>query len=594
MTPAEHVNGATTTPAPAKIPSIRIEVGRPHEWLAASIDSLRADPDLFTRDSELAHVTRISEEEADATLWTDARGRTHRALVPGSPKIHTMTLATLRVRMARWATWERAKLTKGDWEHVPCEPSKDMAEALRDEKHWTGARRLVGVAETPFPRPDLSIVQGPRGYDRATGYLYEPSAHFQIVSDAPTRDDARRSYAALIDLLIDFPFASPAGASGAIAAILTMLCRPAILGPVPAYMIDATTPGTGKTLLADCCAAIAYGRDAGRAHFPATGGKNSDEELGKRLGMFARMGSPLVCFDNADDATIGGDVLEEVVSTPSTYTFRILGKSEGLTLPVRMVFLFTANNATWTRGMNRRILHLRLESPLENPEKRPPSSYTYPDRAGRLVAYTLENRATYVHHLLTIVRAYAHAGCPDPLTLGTFEAWAALVPSAIRWAGGVDPMLARPGADGEETPDTLQRQTLAREWDAFCRASAITDATAHTMIERLYPERERGQPLDVKWDAFRGAVEYFVPARNAATPPDPARLGDVISRRLKGAPVRTHDAPAALRRFVLAGKSGGRARWRVEDVPACETRSGPEHDRAALIARLRAEEIAPA
>lgn len=579
-----------TAPAPTDLPPIRVEVGKPHEWIAASIASLGADPDLYTRDSDLAHVTRITDEEADASTWTDARGRAQRALVPGSPRIHTMTLSTLRVRMARWATWTRPKLVRGTWEDQPCEPSKDQAEALRDEQHWPGLRPLTGVMETPFPRPDLSLVQGPRGYDRATGYLYEPSRAFPMVPDAPTREDCARSYAALADLFADFPFVSPAGAAAAVGLIFTMIARPAILGPVPAWMIDATTPGTGKTTLADVCAAVAYGRDAGRAHFPATGGRNSDEELGKRLGMFARSGAPLVCFDNADDATIGGDVLEEIISTPTTYTFRILGKSEGLTLPVRMIFVFTANNATWSRGMNRRLLHVRLESPFADPEHRPLDSYAHPDRAGCLPAYALAHRDTYVAHVLTILRGYAAAGCPGRLTLGTFDAWAALVPSALVWVGAPDPMLCRPGADGEETPETLQRQTMAREWMAFCRACDLTDATAHTVIERVYPERERGQPLDPKWDAFRGAIEFFVPAKGPGIPPDAAKLGDIIRRRLKGAPERTHDAPAPLRRFVSVGKSGGRTRWAIEDVPAYEAKSGPEHDRQALIARLRAEE----
>ena len=552
-------------------PTIHCDVGMPHVWLDASIRSLAADPDLFARDTDLAHVTRTSEEDSAASEWTDQRGRKQRALVAGAPRIHTMTLATLRVRMARWAVW--TKLDKAG-DVVAFEPDKDRAEALRDEKHWPGLRRLDGVSETPFPRPDLTLVQAP-GYDRATRYLYEPSARFEAVDEAPTQADAVVSRVMLEDLFADFPFATPAGISGALALLFTLIFRPAILGPVPAWIIDATTPGTGKSLLADVCAGVALGRDAGRAHFPATTGREADAELGKRLGMFARSGTPLVCFDNADEAVIGSDVLEEVVSTPGLYTFRILGKTEGLTLPVRMVFAVTANNATWSRGMNRRILHVRLESPFADPENRPLDSYRHPERAGRLLAFAIENRAHYVHAVLTILRAYAAAGCPNRLSVGTFEAWAGLVASAIVWAGGADPMLCRPGADGEESPDTAQRATLAREWDALCRAINAPDATAHVAIETLYPRREHGEPLDPKWDTMRGAVEYFVPPRNAGMAPDPARLADALRRKLKGAPIRTHDAPAPLRKFVTEGKSGGRARWKVVDVAAYQVHGPP-------------------
>lgn len=579
-----------TGDAPAEHPVIRLETGRPQDWIADSIASLRADPDIYTRDSDLAHVTRITVEEAAGSVWIDGRGREQRALVPGSPRIHTMTLATLRVRMARWATWTKPKLVKGIFEDIALEPSKDHAEALRDEARWPGLRRLVGVSETPFPRPDLSIVQGARHYDRATGYLYEPSADFPVIPDEPTQPECIACREKLEDLFADFPFASPAGKSAAVALLATLICRPAILGPVPAWLVDAATPGTGKTLLADLCAGGAIGRDAGRAHFPATGGRNSDEELGKRLGMFARMGSPLVCFDNADEAVIGGDVLEEVVSTPTTYTFRILGKSEGLTLPVRMIFVFTANNAQWSRGMNRRLLHIRMESPFADPEHRPSDSYEHPEREGKMLTYAIEHRAEIVSWVLTIVRGYATAGCPSRLTLGTFEAWAALIPSMIVWAGGLDPMLCRPGADGEESPDTQQRAALAREWTAWCVANDVADATAHTIIERLYPTREHGQPLDPRWETFRGAIEFFAPPKNANTPPDPLKLSDALRRKIKGASIRTHDAPALLRRFVTTGKSGGRARWTVEDVPAYQVMI-PEHERLRLelVERLKAE-----
>lgn len=579
MTPSPETNGATHARGNPALPTIRIRTGFPHEAMAAAIEALRSDDDLFTRDTDLVHVTRVSAQDQEDSAHERPNGEIAYGHIAGTPKIHTMSLATLRVRMCQFALWERAKMTKEGVEIVPCEPTRVMAEEVRDGKDWPGLRELTGISETPFPRPDCVIVQGRPHYDARTGYLYQPSQSFPLVADAPTHADAIRARKALEDIFVDFPFASPAGVSACVCAAMTLVCRPAIRGPVPAWVIDATTQATGKSLLADVLAAIAFGRDSGRAHFPSVEGRDGDAEIGKRLGTFARMGLPMVNFDNADDSMIGGDVLEEVISAPDKYTFRILGKTEGFTLPMRMCLFFTGNNATWSRGMNRRILHVRLESTLENPEQRPPSTYSHPERAGRLFEYVLEHRAEYVHHILTIIRAYAAATFPDRLSLGTFEAWARLIPSAIVWAGGVNPMLCRPSMSGEESPDTLQRQTLAREWAAFCRAAGMVGISAHDLVERLYPQLDRGEQRPPDWEQLRGAIEHFVPPRPGQTP-DAGKLGNVIARRFRGAPLRTHNAPAPLQRFAVEGLSGGRARWKIEPVHGGAVDAPPRRDPA--------------
>lgn len=597
------------TPSGAEIPAwmpplIQCKIGAPKAWIGAAISALREDPDIFVRDKELAHVTRTTEEDAAESEWTDERGRVQRSVVPGSPRIRTMTLPTLRVRMAQWAAWTKPVKIKGGFEDVACEPTRAQAEEVRDEREWPGLRRLDGVAETPFPRPDLSIVQGPAHYDRATGYLYEPAIDFPTVAPRSPLEDATRSREAIEDIFSDFPFATDAGISGAVALVVTLVARPAIVGPVPAFMVAATTPGTGKSLLADCAAGIALGREAGRFPFPDSTGRNGDAEIEKRLGFIARSGDPIVNFDNVDKVEVGGDSLETVISAPKTYTFRILGLTDGLTLPWRTVVVFTGNNPRWSFGMNRRLIVITLESPLAQPEHRPLDTYKHPERANSLLEYVIAHRAELVRHALTIVRAYALAGMPNALTIGTFGAWARIVPSAIVWCGGVDPMLCRPGADGEESDATVQRQTLAREWSAYLTAMSMAAMTAHDVIHGLYPQPQFGQPPPAPtphWDELRGAIESFVPSF-AGKPPDASKVSLAL-RGLARSPIRTHDAPAPSQMFDVAGRTGGRARWRVVDVDAkrAPRKTGktpavtaPQQAEPTpydgLVARLRAEE----
>ena len=61
-----------------------------------------------------------------------------------------------------------------------------------------------------------------------------------------------------------------------------MVARPAIVGAVPAFIFDASSPGSDKTLQADIVSLIATGRVSGGMGFPA-----DDEELERVLGGYA-------------------------------------------------------------------------------------------------------------------------------------------------------------------------------------------------------------------------------------------------------------------------------------------------------------------
>src|SRR5262249_3875877 len=79
----------------------------------------------------------------------------------------------------------------------------------------------------------------------------------------------------------------------------------------------------------------------------------------------------------------------------------------------------------------RRVLPIRLESPLERPEER--TGFRYPN----LRAHVLANRGPLLSAALTILRAYCVAGRPDQgLTpWGGFEGWSDLVRNTVVWCG---------------------------------------------------------------------------------------------------------------------------------------------------------------
>lgn len=507
-------------------PIIRIEVGARHESIDEAVDAAVADPNLFQRNDKLVHVTRVTEQEA----------REFPALVAGSPKIHEMGAPTLGERLTRFARWE--KYDKRAKDYIPAEPTRDIVLGVLARAKWPGIRPLEGVLETPSLRPDGSVLDR-AGYDYPTGYLYEPSMAFPRIPAAPTREDATAALAELLDVFVDFPFEMPAGASVVVAALLTLLARPAIEGATPAFLFDAASPGTGKGLLTDAIAMIATGREAGKQTI-SKDSRNADEEMKKVMATCALRGARLVVFDNIDGASLfGGPSLEGAI-TACLFEGRILGKTKDFLIAWRAVVMGTGNNVRVTNDMRRRTLCARLVSRFEDPARRPLSSYRYAERAGGLVSWVRANRGRLVRAALTLLRAFVLAGRPrEGVALGSFEAWDRLIAGAIVWAGGADPTQClltyadSTDVSPERTALTILLRDLPRldENGRGLTAKAITSALWSS-------ERIRGENLPPDgFDDLRSALGELAKPPKRGAPPDSRDLGNAM-RRLRDVVVR--------------------------------------------------------
>jgi len=200
---------AAPPPAPANDPddrpTIRLVTGQLHDAIEQGIAALRADPDLYQRETTLVHVTQVT---ADEEAGTQGEFR------EGTPQIHVMSVNTLRERLTRYARWVRFNARAGDW--VPAEPPNEVVRGIADRKGWP-LRRLTGILEAPSLRPDGSVIDRP-GYDAATGFMYVPNCPYPAIPERPTREDARRALAMLEDVFIDFPYATPARAGRPLAS----------------------------------------------------------------------------------------------------------------------------------------------------------------------------------------------------------------------------------------------------------------------------------------------------------------------------------------------------------------------------------------
>ena len=404
----------------------------------------------------------------------------------GAPCIQALNAPGLRHLLAQAANWQTPNAT--GTKAFPDKPASWLVETLLDLESWEGIPPLTGLLTAPTLRPDGTVLTTP-GYDTLTGLHLCFATPFPAIPEHPDYFSACAALDVLQEPFDNFPFEAPHHRSAVLAAILSLLARYAVES-VPLFAIRATTPGTGKTLLADIISIIATGRIAAKMV------QSRDEEEEKKcLLAIALDGDPLVVIDNVK-GPLGSPALDAAITGQSTKG-RLLGKNETREAPIVTVFLATGNQMTFQGDLARRVVPIDLLADVEHPEER--SGFAHPD----LRAYVVRQRPQLVVAALTLLRAYCLEGRPaQGLTpYGSFEEWSDLIRSALVWAGAADPCLGRVGL--QATSDDVY-EGLAELLEAWHACYGEKAATLKTVFQHLtmYEQESNYQRLQEAIEGF--------------------------------------------------------------------------------------------
>lgn len=388
----------------------------------------------------------------------------------GSPVITVANNAVINYHLSESATFFSRSKGKNRGEHDQA-PPKWIAEQIRSMPSWPNVRRLAGVIETPVFLSDGSILDEP-GYHEASELSYAPNTSYPKVSDNPTRDEIEGAKSVVQEAFSDFPFEKAEHKSAALAALFTLLCRWSFNGNFPVFLIDASAPGSGKTLLADVIAMLAIGRK-----IPRLGYTEDNTEMEKRLFSLAVAGDPALLFDNINSgSTLGGSALDlAVTSRGSGLTTRAMGSLTSPVAPWDVVVFVTGNNVQLGSDTPRRTLQIKLLANEENPEERTVFKHS------NLILWCEHNRARVVSAALTLARAWHVAGRPahSGKAWGSFAAWSDVVRSIVVHHGFVDPGEARGSqAEGKFNPARELKAALIDAVSAFGKPVYAKDITA--------------------------------------------------------------------------------------------------------------------
>lgn len=228
--------------------------------------------------------------------------------------------------------------------------------------------------------------------------------------------------------------------------------------------------GSGKGLLAECLLWPALGETA----TPMAEAKD-DDEWRKRLTSTLIGGPTAIYIDNLNHTLSSGALA--MALTARELTDRILGKSEQVRLPVRCVWVATANNATLSTEISRRCIRIRIDPRIDKPWQR--EDFKHP----KLRGWVESNAADLIWSALVLCR-YGLAHGTAGQALGSYESWSDVLGRILQGAG-IPGFLGNLDAlyDRADTEGAAWRALVSAWWEKYQRNEVLGSDLYQVLVD---------------------------------------------------------------------------------------------------------------
>ena len=319
------------------------------------------------------------------------------------------------------------KKPRGELYEEALDPPVQMLNQLLAIGEGRRLKQLKAVITAPVMTKDMRIINRV-GYDAKTQLYLDMPQDALPIPEIVMKEMAIQALDVLMRPFNGFMTATPLDKGVLLAAVLTAVQRP-VLPTAPAFGLDAPVQGTGKTYLAQCLGALATGETP--TVYPHTVGRD-DEEVRKRLTTVLASGARVLVWDNVLGAF--DSVAMASLLTTEVFNDRILGKSEAVSIPSRILMLLTGNNLTLAGDMPRRVLKCRLDAQVANPASRKFDSDP--------LEYIKKHRRELVQAALTLIKGYLQSndcmtgGAVQGESTASFEDWDYMIRQTVAWVAG--------------------------------------------------------------------------------------------------------------------------------------------------------------
>ena len=447
----------------------------------------------------------------------------------GGNGIAAMSRANLQEILSRVVDWrQRSKEGELKRSHPP---EWSVAEIF-DRGYWEGLREVEGFSLVPVLRADGTVATE-AGWDSGTRVVLREKADVVDMS-------VDEALWLLEDVVADFPFAGKEHKAAWLCALLTPLAVHAFSGPMPLFLFEASTAGSGKSLLSSVTALIGAGMIPAVTMFT-----DNDEEMRKRITSIAKAPKAVVLLDNVGKGIkLGGPALCAVLTSPDrVWSDRLLGGNVQFEGKLNSVFYATSNQTELSEDMHRRICPIRLVPDVERPEKR--EGFRHPN----LVGYVQENRGLLTSAAIRILTGYVANGRPSPpgVAWGSYSGWHRLVVGAVAWAGYGTPDAAVEALRENASADAAEGPALLAALDKVIGERGLE---VQELYDLAFPRMGFGSPAKGAED-LRQVLD--------------ARFPKGCSVKLLGYLLREYkDRVFSGRRLVVGSKVNGIRRWVIE------------------------------
>lgn len=475
----------------------------------------------FLRDLVADSIEAIKETNTPPTLFKF--GSAFVRVDGNSNKAEPLNSVMLKSELDQRADYVKVAVTQDEEgkvveRHTPARPPAELAPAILSLPSLP-VPALTLISCNPVVSPDGRMLTR-TGFDEKSGFLTKLNGLEGLRSDMPVADAVRL----LDEVFADFPFVDDAGRAHVFAMILQGFVRPIIRGPVPLYLVDAPTCGTGKGLLCEAVITIASGYWA-----PVMSQPRDGDELEKRITSVLVAGHQTVFLDNVE--RLNSSHLAAVL-TSDMWQGRILGKSETVTVPNRATWLASGNNVELSDELARRIIPVRLDSGLERPEERTIF------RHKNLPVWVQEHRGDLVSACLSLIQAWLDKGQPQgESTLGRYESWASVMGGILGVSGVSGFLTGRDRVYVDADNETTEWAILCEAW---WRVYGERPVAAHELFEvarehrllldlwggrsELSAKQRFGHALNARRDRVFGGLKIRNAGKDAASKSNTYRL----------------------------------------------------------------------